>query len=113
MNKIVYLLIPLMITIISELMCLLIFFPIFKIRIKKLFFIQIGMNCVTNISLNLILRLFVYNQYYIYILLFLELVIVIIEAIIYSIFMKNVKRGVMLSIICNIASYLIGTLFIY
>lgn len=70
-------------------------------------------NTLTNIPLNLILKLFTDNFIvYIIILIILEIIIIAIETIFYNLILKNKKYAFKISIILNISSFIIGTILL-
>lgn len=77
----------------------------------KIIVTSIITNLVTNISLSIILQIVDSNNYYLY-LIFFEVIIVIIEALIYFIMLKDIKRALKISLLCNIASYFFGEFLI-
>lgn len=99
---------PLVITILSELFIILLF------RVKKIniYITSLCINLITNLSLNLALHHAGYDYYYI-VLYILEVIVFIIEGIVYYLLTKNFKRAMLLSFVCNLFSYLIGLLIIY
>ena len=103
-----YYLLPLVITIITELFCLV----VYKEKRILVYLIQILMNCITNISLNYILRVIGSTSNDELFLFILELVVFVIEGSVYSIIYKNLFIGFTLSFCCNILSYSFGIVFL-
>lgn len=99
-----YLLKALLITIISEEL----FLFIQKEKDKKLYFVCLITNIVTNLSLNMILQS-ASGNYYLW-LVILEVVVVLVESLIYYLFTKRIGKSIRISLVCNLASFLIGTL---
>lgn len=97
---------PLILTILLELTALI----ALREKRKRVFFAQIGMNVLTNISLNLMIKLFPFNQIAVYFIFFIgaELIIILIEMLLYLIVTKNLKKSFLYSACCNIFSALIG-----
>ena len=103
-----YYLVPLLITIDSEALCLL----MYKEKRPLIYLIQGVMNIITNLSLNFILTYVNSTNNDTLILFILEVVVFIIEGIVYSIIYKNALIGFILSFACNILSYSFGKVFI-
>ena len=91
----------LLITLVVELLMLF----LLKERKIKIFIVCGIINIITNPILNIILQ---YTNHYYLLLIILEIVIVIIEGIIYYLFKKDIKKAFMISLICNLASLLMG-----
>lgn len=103
--------IALSITILSELLILL----LWKEKRKSLYFISIIMNIITNVSFNFIL-LYVPIQHENILIFLLEVGIVIIEMLGYQILYNNLKKSFTISLLANLASYIIGMIlmpFVY
>ena len=100
--------IPLVVTILSETLIVVLF------RFKKIniYITTVGINVVTNLSLNIALHHAGYNYYYI-VLYALEIAVFLIEGIIYYLIIKDFRKAMLLSLLCNLFSYLIGLLIIY
>lgn len=75
----------------------------------KIYFLSIIINIFTNISFNFAIQVFPLNNYYIIV---LEIIIVIIEFLCYYVLIKDIKRAIRISFICNLLSYFIGVLLI-
>lgn len=100
----------LILTIVLELLALL-------IQKEKKFFVYlvcIIMNIATNISMNFIIQGIPSSKYHI-IVLGLEIIVVLIEFMIYLVLLKNKKIAFKRALICNLFSYIGGLLipFIY
>lgn len=81
----------------------------------KILIVAVVTNIITNLSLNILLQYISPNLYYILLFIF-EVVIVLIEALVYYCYSRNLKEAFKLSICCNLASYILGLLltpFIY
>ena len=100
-------LVTLIVTIICELITLL----ILKENKLKVIISSIIMNIVTNTSLSILLQVINFNYYYLYLIMF-EVIIVIIESIIYYLVIADVNKAFKISIICNIMSYILGQLML-
>lgn len=84
---------------------------IFKIKdIKSLIIISM-VNLATQMLLNLILQYYIFS----YILVLLEIAVIIIEALIYKITLKNInlKKIIQYTVIANTASFLMGLLLVH
>ena len=97
----IYLLKALLATIIVEELVLL----ILKEKKIKIYLICLIMNVITNVSLNILIH-FVSN-YYLF-LIVAEVVIFIIEAFVYYLVKKDIRKAILISLICNILSFIIG-----
>jgi hypothetical protein len=97
------LIIALVITIVVEFVVI----KIFRKYGKKIIFLSIGINIVTNLTMNYLLTRVFFNEYNKYLIIF-ELLIVLIEAAVYFIVIKNFNESLKLSAICNAASLIIG-----
>ena len=95
----------LILTIVIELIVLL----ILRERNYKIYLLSIIINIITNVSLNIYVQ-FIDVRYYYLIITFLEILIVIIEAIGYTLIYKDYKKSLLIAFLCNIASYLLGLL---
>lgn len=91
----------LFVTIIIEELVLL----LFRTKKANIYLGCLGMNILTNLSLNIYLQ-FAANYYQS--LTILEIVVFVVEGLLYLCLTKNVQKAFVLSAICNIASYLIG-----
>ena len=91
----------LIITIVSEELCL----AIMKEKKAYIYIVCFVMNIFTNLSLNIILQFC--NNYYLF-LFVLEVVVYLFEFFIYLLFSKNVKKSFINSIILNSISLLLG-----
>ncbi len=86
---------------------------LFFLKEKKaiVYLIQLIMNIITNVSLNIYLIFGTYpGRYYNLIVIGLEIAIIIVEALIYNIKLKNFKISLKYAFFCNIFSYLVGIL---
>lgn len=80
---------------------------IFNEKHKWPYIICLGMNLITNPLMNFILLKLDSNFYYLGVFIF-ELLVFLIEGIGYSLYYKNIKKGLSISFFCNLASYVIG-----
>ena len=96
---------PLIITLASELLCLL----VMKQKSYKIYLLCFCMNIITNLSLNIVLQ---HVENYYLVLVLLEVAVVFIEAGGYYWIKRDVKKALFISVICNIISYLIGVLLL-
>lgn len=96
----------LVLTILIETICLM----LLKEKNKIVYFIEVVINIVTNLSLNLFLQTYYFesNLEYAFCVIILEAIIFIIEGIIYNIYYKNIKKALQISFILNITSFMIG-----
>ena len=91
----------LLITILSEELVLL----IMNVKDSRLYLSLLIINIITNLSMNIILQ-FVSNYYlWLYI---LEVCVFIIEGLVYLLITKDIKKAIIISLVCNVCSYLIG-----
>ncbi len=91
----------LLITILSEELVLL----IMKVKDSRLYLSLLIINIITNLSMNIILQ-FVSNYYlWLYI---LEGCVFIIEGLVHLLIMNDIKKAIIISLVCNLCSYLIG-----
>lgn len=100
--------IPLIVTILSELLIVI----LFRFKRLNIYITVLGINIFTNLSLNLILRYISYDYYYI-VLYLLEIFIFIIEGLVYYFITKDFRKSMMLSLLCNMFSYFLGLLIVY
>lgn len=100
----------LLLTIIIELPLL----KLFKEKDSKVYFLSLIMNIVTNLSLNGFLKLIGFSNFIIYLMvvIFLEIIVVFVEALGYMIIYKKFKKSFIVSLVLNLVSAVIGT-FIY
>lgn len=91
----------LIITIIVEEICLL----LQRQKSYKIYLLCFFMNIIINVSMNIILQLVDY--YFLYLIIF-EIVVFVIEGLCYAIFKKSVKKGLLISFICNVCSLFVG-----
>ena len=80
-------------------------------RTAKLALLSVFTNIITNTSFNIVIAFIPYMQSK-WIVAGLEIVIVFIETLIYFALIKNFKRALLISFLCNFASYLVGLLLI-
>lgn len=106
MNHIISILTSFILTCIIEIVVLF----IIKEKRKEIYLFSIFINLFTNIPLNIFILNYSFSSIpsYFLIVLLLELVIIIIEAMLYYLIFKNVIKGLKYSLILNISSYLIG-----
>ena len=91
----------LLITILSEELVLL----IMNVKDSRLYLSLLIINIITNLSMNIILQ-FVSNYYlWLYI---LEVCVFIIEGLVYLLITNDIKKAIIISLVCNVCSYLIG-----
>lgn len=97
----------LIITIIIELLML------FLQREKnyRIYLLSIVINVVTNVGLNIGLQ-FVKPGYYYLVVTLLEVLIIGIEAMAYFLIYKDFKKSLKTSLVCNLASFLVGLILI-
>ncbi|MGD9605372.1 MAG: hypothetical protein AB7V00_04390 [Bacilli bacterium] len=87
---------------------------LFKVN-KKFLLVCFMTNIITNVSMNIIILKVNPVHYHLFVVL-LEIITIFIEFCIYLLFLKQFKKAFLLSLIANLASYLIGMLlmgFIY
>lgn len=96
-------LIALIITILVELIVL----YLLGIRRKDIFIALIGINLLTNPTMNFILEL-TPMQYDTVILIGLEILVVIIEGFLYYLLLRKIQQAFVISLVCNAASLVIG-----
>ncbi len=97
----------LFLTIILEIIVILLFRK--KLEIRKIIGVSIIINSITNIILNLILGLINDLVLYIVLLSILEVTVLVVEGLVYSYFIKDKKVAYLLSLICNLLSFVVGT----
>ncbi len=91
----------LLITVLSEELVLL----IMNVKDSRLYLSLLIINIITNLSMNIILQ-YVSNYYlWLYI---LEVCVFIIEGLVYLLITNDIKKAIIISLICNVCSYLIG-----
>lgn len=106
LNKLIPLLLkPLVITIISEELGLV----VLRKKSYKHYLLCFVMNVFTNITMNILLQ-YLSNNYYLWLLVF-EILVVVIEGLLYSILDKKIFVGIKTSLICNLISFIVGLLF--
>ena len=94
--------VPLLLTIVIELLCLI----IMKAN-KKVLLWSIIINIITNLTLNLIIYFsnFSTTIYIIYVIVS-EITIVVLEMLAYYLIIKDLKKAFIYSLICNSSSFL-------
>lgn len=97
----------LVITIIVEMIVLL----LIREHQYRIYLISIFINIFTNISLNIMIQ-FINPKYYYFIVFGLEVMIILIESFGYHLVYRNYKRALIVSLLCNLASFLVGLLLI-
>lgn len=106
MEQIISIIVSFLLTCIIEFIALI----IIKERDKKILNYSVIVNLITNIPLNLFILNFSFKnivQYFI-IVISLEIVIIIIEWLLYYLLLKNIKKSLKYAIILNITSYIMG-----
>lgn len=93
----------LLITIVSEEICLL----LMRERKLKVYLTCLIMNVVTNISMNIILQYV--SNYYTSLVIF-EILVFVIEMLVYLLVTKKLTKSIIYSLVCNIGSLLVGML---
>lgn len=85
---------------------------IFKERNKKVYIAAIIINAMTNIPLNIFVNLYSFKNFteYILIILSLELLVVVIESLLYYLVIKKYLKSLFYSTMCNLYSFLLGSL---
>ena len=94
---------PLVITIVVELIVLMI---LFGLRWKVLL-ASIPINIATNIPLNLFIQ---HVDSSIWSIIVGELIVIVVEALCYYLLLKDLKQAFIVSLLCNLASFLVGLL---
>ena len=95
------LIIPLLTTIIVEEIVLL----VFREKQIKMYVACLIVNIITNLSLNIILQ---FSSNYYLMLVILEIAVVIIEGFVYYLIKKDWKMAIILALVCNIMSFVVG-----
>jgi len=86
---------------------------VYKNRTLKLFLSSMIINLFTNLSMNfLLMRYFFEPSIYPNALLILELLVVCIESFVYYLMTRNIKTSILLSLIANLLSFIIGIIFL-
>lgn len=98
-----FLLKALLTTIVVEELCLV----IQKQKSYKPYLLCLGMNIVTNLTMNVFLQ-YLSAHYHLCLLIF-EILVVMIEGLLYRILEKNLLKSLRISFVCNLGSFLIGT----
>lgn len=97
----------LLITIILELLAII----IQKIKNRKIYYLCIVVNLLTNPLMNILLNTIFYKYYYLA-LIILEIIVIIIESFVYNLVIKNYKVAFRIALINNIISWF-GSYLIY
>lgn len=93
----------LIITIVVEELCLL----IMREKSAKIYLLCFVMNIITNITMNVALQ---YSTDYYTSLIIFEIAVFVIEGLLYFAINKKIGKAIIISLVCNIASLLIGTI---
>ena len=103
-----YLAVPLALTLIIEALVLF----LLKERRKRADILSIGMNVITNISLNLIGYFIYIEQLWLYaiMIILLEVIIWILEGLGYYAGIKDKKKAILYTLACNGMSFFLGTI---
>lgn len=106
MEQITSIIVSFLLTCIIEFIMLL----IMKERSKKILNYSVIVNLITNIPLNLFILNFNFINivHYFSIVISLEILIIVIEWLLYYLVLKNIKKSLKYAIILNITSYIIG-----
>lgn len=80
---------------------------LFKVKDIRIYLVMFTVNCITNISMNVGLHYLPYQQDILYLSL-AEIIVFIIEALILTKLLKNVKLGFFISFIANVLSLVLG-----
>ena len=110
MDVINKLLLPYVLTALIELVLLI----ILNEKSKRVLLLSLGINFLTNISLNLFIYFYHFDTIISYwiIVISLEIVVVLIEFILYYLTTKHIKKSIFYSISLNLISFLIGLLLV-
>lgn len=98
-----FLLKALLITLVVEEICL----ALQRQKSYKTYLLCLGMNIVTNLTMNVFLQ-YLSAHYHLCLLMF-EILVVWIEGLLYCIVEKNLCKSLRISLVCNLASFLVGT----
>ncbi len=95
-----------LLTVLLEIMVLM----IFREKRIKVYIASIIINLITNVPLNLFLLTYYFSNdwHYIITLISLELLIIVIEVLLYYLLIKDKKRSIIYGVFCNLYSFLIG-----
>ncbi|HOH18276.1 MAG TPA: hypothetical protein PK087_03010 [Bacilli bacterium] len=74
---------------------------------KQLYLVAILINIFTNIGMNLLI-LWVNPIHYHVFVIFMEIIVILIEFLIYYLFIKKGKQALLISLAANFTSYLVG-----
>ena len=87
---------------------------IFREKRIKVYIASIIINSLTNVPLNLFLLTYHFcnDWYYIITLISLELIIIVIEVLLYYFVIKDKKRSIIYGVFCNLYSFLIGLIIV-
>lgn len=85
---------------------------IFKERNKKVYIAAIIINAMTNIPLNIFTNNYTFTGIanYLVIILSLELLVVVVESLLYFIVIRKYTKCLFYSTMCNLYSFLLGSL---
>jgi hypothetical protein len=92
-------------TMICEIMVLM----IIRIKQPKLYLVCAFTNMITNVSMNLLIPKIAFPNYDL-VVIGLEIGVIAIEFMVYYWFTKNLKQAVLIAVLCNLCSYLVGML---
>lgn len=106
MSYIKTLLEPLILTVLIEWIVLI----ILKEKKKHIFVVSLLLNIITNVSLNICLLKINFADIYIYFicLILSEFAIFILEGLGYYLFLKEKKKSICYSLLCNTTSFIVG-----
>lgn len=106
--------VALFLTIVLEVIAILVYKKMSKKNVDKYLFASFIVNVITNVPLNILLTNISQNNLFIYfvILVLLEIIIIIIEGLIYFVINKNIKEAFIISLLCNSFSFIIGTIIL-
>lgn len=82
-----------------------------KVRNLKFIMIAILVNIITNLSMNMLLNR-IENHHDDWILFGFEITIILVEAMIYYLILKDFRKAFIISLVCNLSSYLLGLILI-
>ena len=95
------------VTLIIELFVLL----LINIKSIHIYVVAVLMNIFTNLSMNLLL-IRVPSSLYHGALFGFEIVVILVETLIYFLLFRNIKKALYISLACNISSYIIGMILL-
>ena len=93
----------LVLTLIIELLTLI----LLKEKKVKVLLYAACVNCFTNLTMNIILQYFPNSLYYLSVFV-AEIIVIILETLLYFLVLKDIKKSIKYSFICNVLSYFIG-----